>query len=219
MAVAFFDLDRTLLSVNSGELWVKSELRLGYVTRWQALKAVAWITGYHLGFSRMEPVLEDAIATLRGVPEDEIRARTQRFYEAEVAATFRPGARRAVAAHREAGDTVALLTSSSPYLSAPVQAELGVDHVLCNRFEVRDGVFTGRPDGPLCYGPGKLVHARAFCAERGEDLAAATFYTDSASDLAVLEAVGTPVVIAPDPQLRRVATRRGWRIEDWDGAG
>lgn len=217
MAVAFFDLDRTLLSVNSGELWVRSELRLGFITRWQALKAGLWITGYHLGFAKMEPVLEDAIATLAGVPEAEIRARTERFYAAEVATTYRPGARAAVQAHRDAGDRVVLLTSSSPYLSGPVQAELGLDDVLCNRFEVKDGVFTGRPDGALCYGPGKLVHAQRWCAEHGEALADATFYTDSASDLAVLEAVGTPVVVAPDPQLKRIATKRGWRVEVWAG--
>lgn len=215
MALAFFDLDRTLLSVNAGKLWVRSELRLGYIGRWQATKAAVWIAGYHLGYSRMERVLEDAIATLAGNREDVIRARTLAFYGAEVAATYRPGARAAVERHRAAGDTLALLTSSSVYLSEPVQAELDIPHALCNRFEVVDGVFTGRPLVPLCFGAGKLAHAIALADQLGERLEDASFYTDSASDLSVLEVVGHPVIVAPDPKLARIARKRGWRFEDW----
>jgi HAD superfamily hydrolase (TIGR01490 family) len=215
MALAFFDLDRTLLSVNAGSLWVKREMRLGYIGRWQATKAAAWLFGYHLGFSRIEKVLEDAIATLAGGREDEVVARTRSFYAEEVAATYRPRARDVVESHRARGDTLALLSSTSIYLAEPVLTALGIEHALCNRFEVHDGVFTGRAVGALCFGPGKLVHARALAERLGERLEDATFYTDSASDLAVLELVGTPVAVNPDPTLRRIARRRAWRIEDW----
>ena len=215
MPVAFFDLDRTLISVNSGALWVKSELRLGYLSRWQATRAAAWIFGYHLGFSKMEPILEEAVRTLAGSAEADVRDRTLAFYRAEVAHTYRPGAREAVARHRAAGHTLAMLTSSSPYLSDPVREELGFDHVLCNRFEVESGLFTGRSAGPLCFGPGKLGYAERLCAELGTAVGEATFYTDSASDRAVLEAVAEPVCVNPDPTLRRMAHKRGWKVEDW----
>jgi HAD superfamily hydrolase (TIGR01490 family) len=218
MPVAFFDLDRTLLSVNAGQLWVRREMRLGYIGRWQATKAAAWIFGYHLGFSRVERVLEDAIATLSGEREADIVARTLAFYEEEVAATFRPRAREVVERHRARGDTLALLSSTSPYLADPVMRALGIDHALCNRFEVKDGVFTGRPAGTLCFGNGKLTYARDFVDRLGERLEDATFYTDSASDLAVMEAVGQPVAVHPDPTLARIAARRGWRVEDWGTA-
>lgn len=218
MAIAFFDLDRTILSVNAGQLWVRRELRLGYVGRWQATKAAAWIFGYHLGFSRVERVIEDAIATLAGTAEDEIRGRTQRFYDEEVAGTYRPRAREAVERHRARGDVLALLTSSSNYLSAPVQEELGIEHALCNRFEIEGGVFTGRPLGTLCFGAGKLQHARELSDRLGERLEDAAFYTDSVSDLPVLEAVGHPVAVSPDQRLLRLARRRNWAIEDWGSA-
>lgn len=218
MALAFFDLDRTLLSVNAGQLWVRAEVRAGYLTRWQATKAAVWIAGYHLGFSRIERVLEDAVATLAGTLESDIVARTDRFYAREVASAFRPGARPAVERHRAAGDTLALLTSTSVYLARPVLADLGIAHALCNRFEVVDGRFTGRTDGALCYGAGKLVHARALAEQLGERLEHATFYTDSMSDLPVLEKVGHPVAVHPDPRLARLARRRGWRVEDWSEA-
>lgn len=219
MALALFDLDRTLIAVNSGKLWVQSELELGFVSRWQALRAAAWIGGYHLGFTRLEQVILDAIATLEGATEEEIRDRTDRFYAARVAGTYRPRARDVVSRHTASGDVVALLTSSSNYLCAPVQVELGIEHALCNRFEVVDGRFSGKPEGPVCFGPGKLVHAQALAERLGLPLAEAAFYTDSISDLPVLEAVRTPVAVNPDPRLRRLAKQRGWAIEDWGEPG
>lgn len=215
MALALFDLDRTLLSVNAGQLWVRREMRSGHISRWQATKAAAWIFGYHLGFSRIEKVLEGAIASMAGASEAEITARTLAFYAEEVAATYRPGARAAVEAHRAAGDTLVLLSSTSIYLADPVMAELRLDRALCNRFEVNDGRLTGRALGEICFGPRKLGHARTLAEELGADLAEATFYTDSASDLAVMEAVKHPVAVHPDPTLRRIARRRGWKIVDW----
>ncbi|MBM4391301.1 MAG: HAD family phosphatase [Deltaproteobacteria bacterium] len=215
MPLALFDLDRTLISVNSGKLWVQRELSLGHVSRWQAMRAAAWISGYHLGFTRLEQVVLDAIATLEGATEGEIRDRTEAFYAEMVASTYRPGARQVVSRHKEQGDVVALLTTSSNYLCAPVQREFGIDHALCNRFEVRDGAFTGKPDGPICFGAGKLHHARAFAEAQRLPLEEASFYTDSVSDLPVLEVVKTPVAVNPDPRLRRVARQRGWEIVDW----
>lgn len=216
MGIAFFDLDRTLISVNAGKLWVESEWRQGFIGRWQVLRAGFWIATYHLGFSRIEGVLEEAIATLEGALEDEIAARTETFYAAEVARTYRRRAREVVEAHRARGDTLALLTSSSVYLAKAVQQELGIEHALCNRFEVVDGIFTGQPVRPLCFGPGKLDHAKQLAEQVGATLEDATFYTDSASDLSVLAVVGNPVAVHPDPALARIARRRGWKIEDWE---
>ena len=84
------------------------------------------------------------------------------------------------------------------------------------RFEVRDGRFTGRAAGPLCFGEGKLTHARQLSDALGERLEDAWFYTDSSSDLAVMDLVGHPVAVHPDPRLRRLAKKRGWPVADWD---
>lgn len=216
MGVAFFDLDLTLLGVNSGTLWVKKELREGSISRWQFLRALSWIARYQLGFAEMEDALLKAISSLEGKEEASTRARTHQFYDEEVRDLYRPGAREALEGHRRRGDTLVLLTSSSNYLSERVVAELALDDYLCTRFEVdAAGRYTGRPLGPLCYGRGKLVHATGFAEARGVALADCTFYTDSASDLPVMEAVGRPVAVNPDPRLRRVAAARGWASEDW----
>jgi phosphoserine phosphatase len=94
--------------------------------------------------------------------------------------------------------------------------DLGLDACVCNRFEVdAQGRYTGRAHEPLCFGPGKVVLAERYAAGCGVPLAACTFYSDSHSDLPMLEAVGSPVVVDPDPRLRRLARQRGWPIEDW----
>ena len=220
MVIAFFDLDLTVLGRNTGAMWVKYELRAGHVTYWQALKASVWLARYHLGFARLEDAILESIASLTGKLESDVRARTLAFYESEVRGLVRPGALAAIEKHRAAGDKLWLLTSSSNYLSEAVVTELRLDGSLCNRFEVdSSGRYTGKPLGALCYGPGKVDVARQFAREQGVALADCTFYSDSASDLPMFEVVGHPVAINPDPRLRRVATRRGWPVEDWGPAG
>lgn len=218
MPTAYFDLDKTVLGVNSATLWVRSELREGHIRWWMAARAATWIGRYQLGLARMDHAVLKAIATLEGQPEDVLAARTEAFWHREVRQTIRPQAVDAIERHRRAGDRVVLLTSSSVYLSRLAQHELGLDAILCNRFEVVDGYFTGRPEGPLCFGAGKVTHARADAEAHGEVLSAASFYTDSHSDLPVLEVVAQPVVVTPDPRLRRTAKARGWPIRDWSSA-
>ncbi|MFN3198635.1 MAG: HAD family hydrolase [Bradymonadia bacterium] len=215
MSIAFFDLDKTLLDVNSGSLWVKAELRGGHITRVQALKASWWLTKYHLGFADIEDAFREAIRSLEGVSVDALADRATDFYHREVAHRYRPGAREAVEAHRAAGDTLVLLTSSSPYLSRHVVEDLALDHALCNQFEIESGVHTGAPIEPLCYGPGKVDHALTYAEARGVALEQCTFYSDSASDAPMLEAVGRPMVVHPDPKLKRMARRKQWPIISW----
>lgn len=214
-AIAFFDLDRTLIGINSATRWIRREVRLGYLGWRQAARGAGYIALYQAGFSRMDNVLRDAVRTLDGDLEADLLQRSRDFWEEEVVGHIRPGARRAVEAHRSAGDRLALLTTSSCYLGDAAAEALGLEAVLSNRFEVVDGRFTGQPIEPLCFGDGKRVLAERLAAEHGVSLDDCSFYTDSYSDLPALEAVGRPVVVHPDPRLLRVARKRGWPIEDW----
>ena len=101
-------------------------------------------------------------------------------------------------------------------MSEMVCNDLGLDDYVCNRLEVDgDGRYTGRAIEPLCFGPGKVQLAARYAERFGLSLGDATFYSDSLSDLPMLEAVGRPVVVHPDPRLRRLATQRGWELVDW----
>ncbi len=218
MSIAFFDLDRTVISVNSATGWLKREVRMGFVNKRTALKASLWVVKYQAGFARMEDAVRSAIASLEGDVEDEVVARTRAFWEEEVAHTIRPGARRAIDAHRAAGEEVVLLTSSSNYMSELAAEHLPLDAWLANRFEVENGRFTGRSAiEPLCFGQGKVVHAQRYAEERGVDLADCAFYTDSMSDSPLMEVVGRPVAVAPDPRLSRLVRKRGWTLAEWGG--
>ena len=117
-----------------------------------------------------------------------------------------------VAAHRRAGHVVALLTSATRYLAEPLGADLGIDHLLVTQLVVREGRFTGEVVQPVCYGRGKVYWAERFAAEHGVDLDQSYFYTDSITDLPVLDRVGHPRVVHPDPRLRRLAQQRGWQV-------
>ena len=216
MAIAFFDMDKTLLAVNSGSLWIRRELALGHITRLQALHASLWLARYHLGFVSMKDALVQAISHLRGAREQPMRERTVLFYEEMVRFQYRPGALRALEEHRSAGDKLVLLTSSSGYLAELVARDLGLDAVLCNRFEVdAAGLYTGKPLGEVCFGEGKRFYAEACASETGVPLSACSFYTDSYSDLPVMEVVGRPVAVHPDRRLQREALRRGWPVVSW----
>ncbi len=216
MPIAFFDLDRTLLPVNSAWLWIRYELDHGYLNWRQVAQASGWLTAYHLGVASLDKPLRAAIATYRGSHVDEIRDRTRDFYERKLTDGFRAGGHRALEDHRAAGDQVVLLTTSSTYLSELVSAELGLDGYLCNAFEENSsGHLTGGVAEPLCYGQGKVAAAARYASENDCGLVDCTFYSDSLSDLPMLDAVGHPVVVAPDPRLRRLAQRRAWPTASW----
>lgn len=216
MAIAFFDLDRTLIAVNSGQLWVRRELALGRLSRRRAAQAAIWLAQYSLGLARLEDTVAHAIAAVRGSSGKELDARTEHFYEVQVRPALRPGALAALAAHRQARDRLVLLTSSTHYLADRAGRDLGFDEVRCNRLEVDAlGQHTGRVLDGVCFGRGKLLAARRSAEAQGTLLSACTFYTDSYADLPVLEVVGRPVAVNPDLRLRRKASRLGWEIVDW----
>jgi HAD superfamily hydrolase (TIGR01490 family) len=214
VAIAFFDLDLTLLSANSGKLWIRRELALGQLSHRDAFQAAVWLAQYQLGLGALS-LVSRAISTCAGMRESELLARSTSFYQRQVRQLFRPGGMDALRTHREAGDRIVLLTASSQFLADQVAEELKLDAILCNRLEVERGLLTGRTIGPICYGAGKLIHARSEAEAQGVELSGCAFYTDSYSDVPVLEAVGRPVAVNPDPRLRRRALKRGWEIVDW----
>lgn len=219
MPIAFFDLDKTLLSLNSGKLWLRRELREGQITHFQAARAGLWLLRYHFGFASIEAALLQAIGTLKGSDAKTMRERTRRFYELDVRACFRSEAITTLEAHREQGDELVLLTSSTGYLSECVQEDLALDGILCTQFETdAEGRHTGEPRGEMCFGAGKLTHAERYAKAREVRLEDCSFYTDSIADLPVLQKVGRPVVVNPDRRLRAEALRQGWPVVDWGQA-
>lgn len=212
---AFFDLDGTLLTVNSARLWVHRERRLGRVRKRDVAQAALLLGGYSLGILDMERALKTALLPLRGKPEAEIRKETQVWWREDVRPFIAPGAHAVLAGHRRRGDLLVLLTSSSRYASEMAREEFGLDDCLFQKYEVRDGLFTGQPLQPICYGPGKVEVAEEWARSSDVDLARSSFYSDSSTDTPMLERVGHPFVVNPDLRLRLTARLRRWPRLDW----
>ena len=212
---AFFDLDGTLLTVNSGGLWMKREREHGRLSRWQMTKALGYLLGYHFGTIDMEAAMEKALETVRGLEEDTVRRWTRDWFFERVVPYEAPGAHAVLRQHREQGDRLVLLTSSSPYESQAALEFFDLDDFLASRFEVVDGRMTGRLVSPVCAAEGKVYWAERYAAEHELDLDRCYFYSDSITDQAMLERVGEPRVVHPDPRLRRLARKKNWRVLDW----
>jgi HAD superfamily hydrolase (TIGR01490 family) len=212
---AFFDLDGTLLRVNSAALWVQRERRLGKVSKRQLARALFYFAAYRLSFIDIEQVFREALATIRGEEEATFRDVTRSWYREEVAPRAAPGAFATVEAHRARGDLLVLVTSSSLYASEEAQVQFGLDEILCTRYELKDGRFTGAAIRPYCFGEGKVSLAEELAARLDVDLNASAFYTDSYTDVPLLARVGAPYVVNPDPRLRLEARRRRWPVLNW----
>ncbi|MFT6146970.1 MAG: HAD superfamily hydrolase (TIGR01490 family) [Myxococcota bacterium] len=219
MGIALFDLDRTLIDVNSASLWVKHEWRGGRLSTLDALRGGWWVMRYHMGHDAgMDEVYREAVRRLAGQDETEMAERTLQWFADEVASHIRPGALAALDAHRAVGDRLVVATSSSPYAARAARDAWGLHDIIHTSFEVRDGKFTGEIDG-FAYGDTKYDRAVEWAAQEGEDLSQAAFYTDSVTDLKLMENVANPVAVNPDKPLRRIATDRGWPVVDWGRAG
>lgn len=214
--VAFFDLDRTLLDCNSGRLYVQNERRERRLSNTQLAVSMVWFGLYHLSLLDVDRAYRKAADQWRGVNARELKARVDAWFERDVTHRLRPGARRALSHHRGLGHALVLLTNSSDYVAEAAAKAFALDAYLANPLlEDGRGQLSGELEAPLCYGHGKVTRARRWAEAHGLSLDAAHFYTDSYSDLPMLEAVPNPVVVHPDPKLRREAQRRGWPVVDW----
>jgi HAD superfamily hydrolase (TIGR01490 family) len=212
--VAFFDLDRTLIDVNSGGLWLRHEWDEGNVGVRDVAWATWWLLKYSFGSgSGMDDAYKEAVRTLKGKAEADIDRRTRAWFETQVRPHLRPGAKDALARHRDQGDRLVLATTSSPYAARAATEAYGLDAFVCTWFEVKEGVFTGDVASPA-WGPEKAARVAEWAEREGVDLATSAFYTDSMTDLALLERVGEPVCVNPDRRLARLAASRGWPIVD-----
>lgn len=212
---ALFDIDRTLVTVNTARLYVRWRMRRREATVGDYLQMSRVLWRYALGTLEPEREADTAFRTVRGYSEARMREECLEWYRRVVRPYISGHGRREVERCQREGQLCAILSASTPYLSEPLAEELGIDHVICTQLEVADGMFTGAFTRPLCYGPGKVQRARAWAAAHSVDLSRSSFYTDSISDLPMLETVGRPRVINPDVRLRLVAALRRYPVESW----
>ncbi|HYX38134.1 MAG TPA: HAD family hydrolase [Oligoflexus sp.] len=212
---AFFDLDRTLIDVNSAILYARFERRHGRISSRQVLSTIGHSLLYHLNIGSIEKAYARAMKHFAGALESDIARWAKDFFEEEVGPRLQPGAVAVLQEHKRAGHILVMLTSSSCYQADYACKAWGLDHWIANRFPTESGRLLGTYHKPLVYAAGKVVHAKAWAQEMGVDLSRSYFYTDSYSDLPMLQVVGHPMVVNPDPKLRAYALKSKWELLDW----
>lgn len=219
--LALFDLDNTLLAGDSDYEWAQFLMEEGVLER-EAYEArnLRFYEAYKAGTLDIHEFLDFQLRPLAEHPRPVLDAWHARFMERKVRPMISTAARELVASH--AGDIRVIVTATNSFVTGPIAAELGVEHLIATVPAEDNACFTGKVAGLPCFRDGKVARLCAWLDGRGESLASygeSWFYSDSANDLPLLEHVSHPVAVDPDERLERHARERGWPILRLHGAG
>jgi HAD superfamily hydrolase (TIGR01490 family) len=217
MNIALFDLDHTLLPLDSDYEWGQFLVRIGAVDGAAFAKRNAdFYAQYEAG--TLDPVeyLEFALATLAQFPSRQLNGWHQQFMEEVIRPAILPAARDLLKRHQDADDLVAIVTATNRFVTAPIANAFGVAHLIAAEPELdADGRITGKLLGVPTSGEGKIIHTQAWLSTMGKSLASferSYFYSDSQNDIPLLSAVTHPVATNPNARLKAHAHIHGWPI-------
>ncbi len=219
---AFFDLDRTLMSGSSGAQFGRAAFRSGMVTRGQMMRWAIDHVRYRLHGATdrdTEELVEEIRELLAGVPERSLKRMVPDLL-AGILPRIYPQMLEEVRAHQDAGRPAFIVSAASHGVVELLANVLDMEGGIGSTYEVApDGTYTGELVGGLNYGELKIGPMRRFAVEHDIDLDASWAYSDSASDLPMLELVGNPVAVNPDAELAAIARERGWRVMHFEKLG
>jgi len=217
MNLALFDLDHTLLPLDSDYEWGQFLARIGAVDPIAfAERNAEFYAQYQAG--TLDPVayLEFAFGTLARFPRRQLDAWHAQFMEQVILPAMLPPAHKLVKRHQDAGDLTVIITATNRFVTAPIAREFGVEHLIAAEPEVNaEGEITGKTIGTPPYGEGKVVNIRRWLAGMGkslENFERSTFYSDSQNDIPLLSLVTHPVATNPNAKLTAHAKAHGWPI-------
>jgi HAD superfamily hydrolase (TIGR01490 family) len=218
---AFFDLDKTLMAGSSGMQFAKAARERGLISRTQILRWGRDHVRYRIkGATDDETgeILKVARETLSGVSYNEI-SRMWPEVLAGILPRIYPEVLAEVHRHQDEGRLTYIVSAAGSDMVESLAQVLGMDGGIGTRYVVEDGAYTGALDGPFVYGRGKVIAIEELAKETDLDLAGSWAYSDSASDLPMLELVGNPVAVNPDVPLLEVARREGWKVMRFERLG
>lgn len=217
MNLALFDLDHTILPLDSDYEWGQFLARIGAVDADAFAKRNAeFFAQYQAG--TLDPVeyLEFALGTLAQFPRKQLDAWHDQFMQEVIRPAILPKARDLVRRHQDEGDLVAIITATNKFVTAPIAAAFGVANLIAAEPEETDaGELTGRLVGIPTSGPGKVIHTNEWLSAQGKslrDFRLSYFYSDSQNDIPLLSAVTHPIATNPNALLKAHAQAQGWPI-------
>ena len=217
MHLALFDLDHTLLPIDSDYEWSRFLVRTGVLDgESYERENERFFRRYQAGTLDIAEFLEFQLAPLAAHPREVLDGWHRRYMAEVIEPRILPQARELVERHRSRGDLVALVTATNAFVTAPIARAFGIEHLVATGVEQRaDGSFTGRPQGTPSFREGKVVRTDEWLASLGHRFDAfrrTWFYSDSRNDLPLLERVSDPVATNPDEVLHATAIERGWPV-------
>ncbi|WP_344863049.1 HAD-IB family hydrolase [Amycolatopsis ultiminotia] len=213
-AAAFFDLDKTIIASSSALAFSKPLLKEGLINRRAALRSAYAQLVFSLAGAdadKTERMRAEVSALCAGWDVAQVSAIVRETLHDVVDPLVYVEATDLIAQHRADGHDVIILSATGEEVAAPVAEMLGATRCVATRMEIVDGRYSGEV-GFYCYGENKAVAAKQQAAEHGYDLDECFAYTDSSTDIPLLEAVGHPHAVNPDKALRRAADERGWTV-------
>ena len=216
--VALFDLDHTLLPIDSDHAWGVFTTTIGWTDPVGfARRNDEFYAHYKAGTLDIHDYVRFAVDAVRRQGRDAALAARERFMADVVAPALREPALALVHAHRQAGDELVIVTATNEFVTRPIAAAFGVEELVAVELALGpDGWINGEIRGVPSAREGKVTRMEQWLAARnlGWEDVECTFYSDSVNDLPLLDKVAHPVATNPDDRLRALAKERGWRILD-----
>jgi HAD superfamily hydrolase (TIGR01490 family) len=217
MNLTLFDLDGTLIPNDSDHAFGAFMVDIGWAdgAQWR-VRNDEFYAQYQAGRLDLAAYIDFATSVWRSRPWPEAQAARERFMTEVMAPMLQPQAQALVRRHAEAGDLIAIVTATNEFVTTPIAAAFGVEHLIAVQLH-RDasGAYTGLVEGIPSYQAGKIERVQSWLAGLGrqwQDFERITFYSDSVNDLPLLDLVSHPVATNPTPALAAIAAARAWPI-------
>jgi HAD superfamily hydrolase (TIGR01490 family) len=211
---AYFDLDKTVIAKSSTLAFSRPFFQEGLINRRAVLKsAYAQFVFMQAGADadQMDRMRAHLTALCEGWDVEQVRAIVEETLHDIVDPLVYKEATQLIAEHKHEGHDVVVVSASGDEIVAPIAKMVGATHSIATRMVVNGGKYTGDIDF-YCYGENKAIAAKQLAEQNDYDLADCYAYSDSITDLPLLEAVGHPTVVNPDKGLRKIAAQRGWPV-------
>ena len=217
MNLCLFDLDETLLPLDSDHAWGEFMIRIGWVDEAGFRRRNdEFYDQYKAGRLDIHAYIAFATEALRAHSAEDAAAAQAQFMREVIQPALRSSALELVRSHRDRGDRIALVTATNDFVTAPIARAFGIGHLIAVRLgRAAGGTITGRIDGTPSYREGKVARVDEWLRESGStwrDWDRISVYSDSLNDLALLERATDAVATNPSASLETLARQRGWRI-------
>ena len=213
---AFFDVDHTILKINSAGALLRGAYKKGILSKRRLISACLLGLLYKLKIIDSERIIKKFASWLANYPVNEMESLCSEIVEKDLIPVIRPQIRNEIKKHQAQGAHLAILSSAIAPICIPLAKHLEIPSVLCTELETDNHHYTGFPKGQFCYRKEKCNRMLRFLETNQIPPEHCYYYGDSMDDLSVLQSVGNPVCVNPGKNLAKLARKHNWKIYIWE---